>query len=240
MTLVGLILVTRFMAGWRSAQSVEPVLGVTAMVMTLYALVLAFVVVNLYSDYSTASGDVTDEANALDALVQDARAFSGEARVSIDRAVGAYITEVRGREFAMLSDGHRDPRAERLVGGIVDAVQAYSPRTATEAAFYRAAADQLNVFVGERENRIAKAHTSIPPPLLVLLLFLAAMTLAVSLLIRTHRAGVDAALVVVIAVVVGAGLLTALILQYPYSGSIAVTSDAFTRGALAQLAAPAR
>lgn len=44
----------------------------------------------------------------------------------------------------------------------------------------------------------------------------------------------------VIAVVVGAGLLTALILQYPYSGSIAVTSDAFTRGALAQLAAPAR
>lgn len=42
--------------------------------------------------------------------------------------------------------------------------------------------------------------------------------------------------VVVVAVVVGAGLLTALILQYPYSGSIAVRSEPFTQGTLAGLA----
>jgi uncharacterized membrane protein YjfL (UPF0719 family) len=33
------------------------------------ALVLAFVVVNLYSDYTSASADLTDEANALGAIV---------------------------------------------------------------------------------------------------------------------------------------------------------------------------
>jgi hypothetical protein len=61
------------------------------------------------------------------------------------------------------------------------------------------------------------------------------LTLAISLLIKTHRTSVDIAIVVTIAIVVSAGLLTAIILQYPFSGSIAVTSDPFNSGVLAQL-----
>jgi hypothetical protein len=234
-TLGAFVLVCRFLPHWRDASAIEGVLGVGAMVMTLFALVLAFVVVNLYSDYTSASGDVTDEANALGAVVQDARAFPAEDRLAVDRAVAAYIREVRMREFNTLSEGHSDPNAEPLAVGIVDALQAYSPQTVTQATFYRAAVDQLNTFLAERENRVAKAETSIPGPLVVLLIFLAITTIGVFLFVRTHHPSLDLALVVVVAVVVGAGLLTALILQYPYSGSIAVKSEPFTQGTLAHL-----
>jgi hypothetical protein len=53
-------------------------------------------------------------------------------------------------------------------------------------------------------------------------------------LIQTHHTPVDVAIVVTIAIVVGAGLLTAVILQYPFSGSIAVKSDPFNSGVLAR------
>jgi hypothetical protein len=56
----------------------------------------------------------------------------------------------------------------------------------------------------------------------------------VSLFIQTHRPSVDVALVVVVSVIVGSGLLTAMILQYPYSGAIAVQSDPLTEGPLSR------
>jgi ABC-type Mn2+/Zn2+ transport system permease subunit len=105
----------------------------------------------------------------------------------------------------------------------------------TERTFYSAAAAQLNLFLGERENRVAKAETEIPAPLLGLLIFLAITTICVSFLIRTNRRRVDITLVVVVSVIIGAGLLTALILQYPYSGAIAVDSDPLVKGPLAHL-----
>lgn len=235
LTLGAFTLASRYLSSWRDAAAVEGILGVGAMVMTLFALVLAFVVVNLYSDYQSASGDVTDEANALGAIVQDSRAFPPADRRAVELAVADYISEVRNHEFDTLADGRSDPHADSRVVGIVDALQAYAPRTSTQRTFYAAATDQLNVFLAERENRVAKAETSIPGPLLALLIFLAITTVAVFLFVRTHHHKLDVALVVVVAVVVGAGLLTALILQYPYSGSIAVKSDAFTQGTLAEL-----
>jgi len=71
--------------------------------------------------------------------------------------------------------------------------------------FYGAATDQLNVFLAEREKRVAKAGTEIPVPLLALMIFLAIVTIAVSLLIKTHHRSVDIALAVVVAVVVASG-----------------------------------
>ena len=75
LTLGAYALVSRFLPDWRNRENLEGILAVGGMSMTLFALVLAFVVVNLYDDYTSASADVTDEANALGAIVQDARAF---------------------------------------------------------------------------------------------------------------------------------------------------------------------
>jgi Protein of unknown function (DUF4239) len=229
------VLVSRLLPSWRNPDASQVIVGISAMAMTLFALVLAFVVVNLYSDYTAASGDVTDEANALGALVQNARAFPPQDRRSINRAVARYVREVRTREFKALADGDHDSVAEARALSIVTAVQAYTPRTATQTTFYGAATDQLNVFLGERENRVAKAGTEIPVPLLALLVFLGITTIGVSLLIQTHRSSVDVVLLVVVSVIVASGFLTALILQYPYSGSIAVKSDPLTEGPLSHV-----
>jgi hypothetical protein len=80
-----------------------------------------------------------------------------------------------------------------------------------------------------------RGRTAIPNPLLYLMILLAVLTLATSLFIDTHHDGLDVAVVVVLAVVVSAGLFTALVLQYPFSGSIAVSSEPFDSPPLAHL-----
>jgi hypothetical protein len=91
------------------------------------------------------------------------------------------------------------------------------------------------MIVSERESRLDAADTAIPKPLLYLMILLAALTLAMTLLIVTHDKGVDLAIVVTVAVVISSGLFTAEILQYPFSGTIAVSSDPFNGPILAQL-----
>ena len=66
----GWALVRRFLPGWQDAESAGTVVGITAMLMTVFALVLAFVIVNLYSGYVSAEDNVSAEASSLRALVR--------------------------------------------------------------------------------------------------------------------------------------------------------------------------
>ncbi len=233
--LVGFALVRRFLTAWRAERSSQVIGGADAMVMTIFALVLAFVIVNLYSSYDGATNNVAAEATSLTELVQDAGILPPAVRSKVNRAVALYALEVRDREFGKLRDGRDDPRAQELLGNVIATLEAYSPTTNAQGAFYSSATSTLHSIISERESRLDAAETTIPKPLLVLMIILAVLTLAISLLIETHTIGVDLVIVVSIAIVVSAGLLTALILQYPFSGSIAVNSDPFNTGLLGHL-----
>ena len=235
LTLLGYALVQRFLHAWRSESSSQTVAGITAMVMTMFAVLLAFVIVNLYNSYDSASANVGLEATSLSDLVRDAGNFAPAARRNIERAVARYVVEVREGEFATLRHGRADPRTAQRLDDLFHAVQSYEPATNAQQSFYRAALDQLHAIADERESRLQAAETVIPDPLLYLLILLAALTLASSLFIDTHHDGLDVAVVVTLAVVVSAGMFTALILQYPFSGTIAVSSEPFESPPLAAL-----
>jgi len=124
----GWALVRRFLPGWQDAESAGTVVGITAMLMTVFALVLACVIVNLYSGYVSAEDNVSAEASSLRALVRTAGAFPAAQRWRVNRAVAEYVTEVRDREFALLRTGQPDPARLRL-SALFAALQDYSPAT---------------------------------------------------------------------------------------------------------------
>jgi hypothetical protein len=233
--LAGFALVNRLLPAWRAERSAQVLGGVAAMVMTMFAVLLAFVIVNLYNSYDSAANNVAAEATSLTELVEDAGAFPPVVQRKIERAIAQYVVEIRDREFETLRSGNADPRAEQLLANIHEVVQSYSPVTTAQQTFYTAVNEQLHTIVSERESRLDAAHTSIPKPLLYLMIVLAVLTLAITLLIVTHTRAVDVAIIVTLAIVISSGLFTAEILQYPFSGSIAVNSEPFNSPALAEL-----
>ncbi len=231
----GFALVRRFLPNLRAERSSQVIGGVAAMVMTMFALVLAFVIVDLYDGYNGAGNNVTDEATSLGELVQDVRGLPPKVRTRINRIVAEYVVEVRDHEFGKLRQGLDDPRSEELLNEMFNALESYSPITNAQQALFSSAVTTLHTIINERESRLDAAETRIPSPLLGLIVLLAVLTLAITLLVETHTLAVDLGVVVTVSVVLSAGLLTAVILQYPYSGSIAVTNDAYNSPVLVQL-----
>lgn len=233
--LVGLFLSRRYLVHWRSTADGPVVAAVAAMVMTLFALVLAFAVVTLYDQFSAATDSVSGEANDLAQVVRDSHAFPEAEQMKIQSAVRAYIVEVRGKEFGLMHAGKEDEVASDRLQDIFTAFQSYNPRTTAELAFYNSAVDQLNDAVTQRRARLEAVDSALPSAFAALLFLTAIVSILTTFFLSTENATLEVVLVACVAVIVGAGMLTVLLLQYPFSGSVAVSSRPFVEGALAKL-----
>jgi hypothetical protein len=233
----GVAVVRAFLPAWRDERSSQVVLAVSAIVMTFFALLLALVIVDLHSSYKEASGNVDGEANSLSKLETDADAFPDSPKASVEKSVADYIVEARDHEFPALRAGHADPGTQQKVLQISTTLRGYTPETQTQISFYNSAVSQVNELISQRNARVTGADTSVPGALVALLFALALISIATSLFLKTHHPGLDLVLVVSLAMVVGLGLVTVLILEYPFSGSIAVSSDPLVHGSLGQLVA---
>jgi hypothetical protein len=223
----GLLLVKTRLSAWRSEEASQVVIGVSAIAMTFFALVLALVIVDLYTSYTTASANVTKEANSLTQLIQDADAFPVPQEEAVRHAVHNYVREVVEQEFPALHEGREPSRSPVQLLQISVALKRYNPQTQTQISFYNSAVSQVNDLVAERSDRVASADSAVPGPLIGLLLVLAAVSLGTTLFVKTHHPGLDLILVLAVSIIIGLGLVTVLILEYPFSGSIAVSAEPF-------------
>jgi hypothetical protein len=228
-------MVERTFPQWRTEPSSGVVVGIAQTVMTLFALVLAFAVVSLDGSYTNASDNVRSEANSLTQIIGDLSVFPAAARKRVAEAAGAYVQEVRQREFPALRVGKTDAQSNVLLDRLFATVQALAPTTDAQRGFYSAAVSSLSELVSQRRDRLAAADSALPVAFWTLILLTAVTSLAITSLIKTHSRGLEIVLVSAIAIVIGVGLLTTLLLEYPFSGSIAVSSSPFGEGALAHL-----
>jgi hypothetical protein len=233
--LAGLFLSRRYLAHWRTTADGPVVAAVATMVMTLFALVLAFAVVTLYDQYSAASDGVTAEATDLSQIVRDSHVFPPATQLKIDRAVKAYIVEVRDNEFPLMHAGKEDQVANDLFQDIFAAFQSYNPQTTAQVGFYNSAVNQLNDAVTQRRARLEEVNAALPSAFAALLFLSALVSILTTFFLSTENSTLEVVLVASVAVIVGAGLLTALLLQYPFSGSVAVSSHPFVEGALTKI-----
>ncbi len=221
----GELLVRTRLPGWRAEASSQSILAVSAIAMTFFALVLALVVVDLYTSYKDASAGVTAEANSLIKIIQDADAFPPENENAIKDAVHRYVTEVRDHEFPALRQGNEDPQSLARLLGISVALRSYTPETQTQVSFYDSAVSQVNDLIADRDTRVSDADSAVPGALIALLFVLSAISFVTVVFLKVHQPGLDILLVLAISLIIGLGLATVLILEYPFSGSIAVSSD---------------
>ncbi|MGZ3550254.1 MAG: bestrophin-like domain, partial [Vulcanimicrobiaceae bacterium] len=91
-----------------------------AVVGVIYAVVLGFVVVNVWVAFDSAQRTADLEAGDVAELFNVARAFPKETRTPLQRSMADYAFEVRDREWPMLEYDRQDLRARRFV---IDALQ---------------------------------------------------------------------------------------------------------------------
>jgi hypothetical protein len=231
-SLVGLFVTRRYLDSLRTDGDAGVVAGVTAIAMTLFAFVLAFGVVSLYDQFNNAEDSVSGEASDMAQIARDSMAFPAATRGQIDGAVKNYVLEVRRREFHLMRFGREDGRAEVLFDRIFTALQGYEPKTQSQVSFYGSAVDELNDAVIHRRERHAEMNAALPIAFSTLIILTAIVSIVTTFFVTTKSRALEFLLVGSVAIIVGAGLLTVLLLQYPFSGSVAISSQPYVEGIL--------
>jgi hypothetical protein len=206
----------------KASGSVATVLGVVA---ALYAVLVAFVIVNEWQTFDTVSDHVSHEAAALAATYYSAGTLPAVARADVQGRVLAYDRSVVCDELPRLgSDGRGSPRTRDALQALFAAVERTHARD-PHSPFHDVMAAQVAQVAGFRRDRIDSVGNAVPDLMLVVLIVTSVVTIAIASVLDTQHRRWHVVLTGAVTLVVALNLTLILALDQPYRGAAQV-SDA--------------
>ncbi|HTA38627.1 MAG TPA: hypothetical protein VK760_06105 [Candidatus Acidoferrales bacterium] len=205
-----------------------------AIVGVLYAVVLGFVVVTVWSNFDDVQRTTDVEAGA----VADAYAFAtllpDPPRTRVETMLARYALEVRDHEFASLAVGHPDPAARLYLISALQAI-AGTPLKPTKdlsealrnESTRQAVVTGMRDIADNRRLRLIEAKSKLPTPLYLALIIGAFMVLAFVFLFGVENQLLQITMTAIVAGCIG--LLLGVIVEFnsPFQGAIRVSPEAW-------------
>jgi len=199
----------------------------SAVVGVVFAIIVGFLVITLWDQYTSAGEVVQAETSDLRDLVQFSQAFGPAAHARVQDQAAVYAESVATSEWPAMARGGSSPATQQDFNRLVDTVQRLRVRSLSEQEFLGSMLTQINDIGEERQERLDLAGQNIPGVLWLVVVLSSAGTLAFSLLLGIRSAWLHYFMVGAVAVLIGASLVLALELEYPFSGSVAVHSEPY-------------
>lgn len=204
-----------------------PTAAVTVQVLaTIYAVLVAFVIVSEYSQLRSANEQVAAKAADLSAMYENSRIFPNAEGDRLRRAITAYTVAVVDRGFPALEESPEPDRiGDERLEDIFATLRAIHPATADESAAYSKTLDQLDGVVETRARLVNAAGETVPWPLVFMLAIMGFAVLVVSTLLDTQHRKAHVAILTSLALLVSLTLALVVSLNFPFDGILPI-SDA--------------
>lgn len=139
----------------------------------IYAVMFAFVIFVIWGQFTEVENAAFQECSSLNELLRFNQYLNPDANRATRRAVGDYAQRVAGSEWHSLGEGHKDPSSEKAFAVMMNIVIRTAPATPSEEALIGRLIDITRRISQQRDERIAKSLTRIPPTLLALVRIMA-------------------------------------------------------------------
>ncbi|MFJ7069907.1 DUF4239 domain-containing protein [Streptomyces sp. NPDC101115] len=214
--------------------------GVTlGMFGAIYGIILAFVIVTLWTQLESTQTIVATEATDAALIARDAAAFPPPVRAGIDAALSDYVHAVVEDQWPRMRAGEPSHGATaNKLQGVYDVLQAYDPKTAREEVFYEEAVGHLDDVATQRRARLTMAEQELPPLLQVLAFGGAIVLIPLTFLYGMRKLRIQLLFVACVAGLIGFSLLLIVVLDRPFAGELSVSPAPYKEGALARYWAP--
>jgi len=196
---------------------------------TLYAIVIAFVVVMVWQQFDAASNRVDREASAVGSLYRAAQAFPDPMQREVREAVQRYVQAVVEEEWRTMARGEESPQARQAYTDLWQAMRSVEPHTPSEINWHTELLRTINTLSELRRGRLSDCQMALPTPFWLLLIGGACVLIGYSYLFGIKNVVVNVLVVVVLTGLTTALLFIALILDHPFSGDMRVEPSAFER-----------
>jgi hypothetical protein len=198
-----------------------------SMVGVLYAVLLAFVVVIVWSDFVDAGHTSQTEVTRLSNLARDAGAFPPETRDRVRARLVAYAQAVAGPEWESMGEGQASPVAADAYEDIWAEYYRLRPETDEQAAFLGESIGRLNELGENRRLRLLQSRASVPTPMWLLLIAGFVITVGWTYLFGTARLATHVIAAGSIAALTGFVLYLIFAMQHPFAGSVKISPRPF-------------
>jgi len=192
----------------------------------LFSFILAFTIGQLYGNFTRAQANARAEATVLSQVLRSSAGLPPGLALTIRNESLQYAKEVQQHEWSAMSHGH----GTTLAWEDLDAMYGTMERHRTDASdnpYYAQTLARLNDLVVARRARLDDANLSLPAIFQVMLLLGAALALSTTFYFKPFGEGIQIWMIGAASALVGMAMLVALMLDYPYSGSIAVSKAPF-------------
>jgi hypothetical protein len=228
------VAIRRIMPAAKLAPHHEVAGFLVAVIGVLYAVVLGFVVVTVWTAFDAAQQTADLEAGYVGDTYNLARALAEPTRTRVRHDLAAYALEVRDVEFASMAGGKQDPRALGLMKDAVGTLLSAQPASGTfgqvlrAESRYNAVTEALRHVADARRLRFIDAESRLPRAMYVALILGGLMVLVFVFLFGVESGPLQFTMTATVAGCIG--LLIGLVIEFnaPFSGAIRVTPAAWS------------
>ena len=205
----------------------SPTAAVTVQVIaTIYAVLVAFVIVSEYSELRSANDEVAAKASDLSAITETSRVFPEAEGHELRVSTTAYARVFVDHSFPTLARTSKPgTRADRELERMFRSLRSVHPATAEESAAFNRTLDLLDDVVETRARIVNAAGETVPWPLVVLLAVMGITVVTVSNLLDTRHRWSHLLITSALALVVSLTLALVVSLNYPFDGILPISDD---------------
>jgi len=193
-------------------------------VATIYAILIAFVIVDEYTQLRDTQSHISGKAASLSIVFENSRAFPEPDGERIRTTALAYAKAVVDKGLPHLEeDDTPDGATDRAIEQLFAAVQGTEPTTESERVAYESTVGSLDEVVATRADIIDSAGASIPTALFWMLVVIGFTVMSVSTLLDTRHRRSHLFMLSALALVIWLTLALVVSMDYPFGGIIRVT-----------------
>jgi Protein of unknown function (DUF4239) len=198
----------------------------------MFALLLAFVIASVLDKVGDSEEAVAREATALTQMQRNNLAFGPKTDQRLFDGMRSYIIATVNDEWPAMAQGRSSDEAAAALETVYLLYQGVSPTGTARTQAYEQALAHLDEVASARRDRLALSSSRLST---LLLIMLPVGALLLMLLEYRSRLGVwtQGLFMGILAIVLSATYLLTIILDYPFSGDMAVSSAPLREGSLA-------
>jgi hypothetical protein len=229
LSLAGMYMVRRRVAFARLKENNEVAGFIYSMIGIVYAVLLGFVVVDVWEKYSDTENSVHEEAVHIGILLRGAQALPEASRRPLQEGLLTYAKSVVEEEWPTMAKGQQNPATTEAYDNIWKVYYEIQPQSEREKIFYQEAVNGLSELSHSRRFRLLSSRSGLPVTLWVLLVGGGGIAVGFTYLFGIESARTQSFMVASLAGLIGFILFLVISLDYPFSGDLSIEPEAIKR-----------
>jgi hypothetical protein len=227
-SLIGVSLVRRFMQNRVREGHNDVLVPIFLTAGTIYAVLLAFLVIAVWASYGAANDNAAEEASTLTTLYRQTNGMPKLQQKALRGLVREYTEAVVTDEWAIesASGGSASPRARKAIGDIYRAYATMDPKVANSPVAVEFL-QTMRTVATDRNRRITQSAEQLPIVLWAVLIVGCVIVVGMTFVLYMDVTWPHVLFSASMAALIGTLLLITLLLNRPFSGPLAISAETF-------------